>query len=95
MKITPEVVSHIARLCRISLSDEEHKLFTEQLNQILAYMDKLNKLNTENVEPTSHVIHLENVLREDKTVTSLPPEKTLGNAPDKHNGYFKVPKIIE
>ncbi len=95
MKITSEVVSHIARLCRISLSDEEHKLFTLQLNQILAYMDKLNKLNIENVEPTSHVLHLENVLREDKISPSLPREKMFVNAPDKHKGYFKVPRIIE
>ena len=95
MKIAPEVVSHIARLSRISLSDEEKKLFTEQLNEILTYMDKLNQLNTENVEPTSHVIPLKNVLREDKISPSLSLEKMFVNAPDKHRGYFKVPKIIE
>ena len=95
MKITPEVVSHIARLSRIRLSSEEHKLFTEQLNQILAYMDKLNKLDTQNVEPTSHVLPLKNVLREDKISPSLPPEKIFSNAPDKDGRFFKVPRIIE
>ena len=95
MKITPDVVSHIATLCRIGLSDEEHKLFTEQLNQILAYIDKLDKLNTENVEPTSHVLPIKNVLREDKVSPSLPAEKILANAPDKDKAFFKVPRIIE
>ena len=94
MKITSEVVSHIAKLSRLRLNDVEHELFTKQLNQILAYMDKLNELNTENVEPTSHVLHLKNVLRKDKLSASLPREKIFLNAPDKSGKYFKVPKII-
>ena len=95
MKITPDVVDHVATLCRINLDTKERKLFTEQLNQILMYMDKLNKLNTENVEPTSHVVPFENVLRKDTPSPSLNSEKALANAPDKHMGYFKVPKVIE
>ena len=95
MKITPDVVDHVAKLCRINLDTEERKLFAEQLNQILMYMDKLNKLNTENVEPTSHVVPLENVLRKDTPSPSLNSEKVLANAPDKHGEYFKVPKVIE
>jgi aspartyl-tRNA(Asn)/glutamyl-tRNA(Gln) amidotransferase subunit C len=93
-KITPEAVDHVAKLCRIHLSDEERKKFTEQLNQILTYMDKLNELNTEDVEPTSHVVPLKNVLRKDKLSPSLSSEKALANAPDRHGEYFKVPRII-
>ena len=95
MKITPDTVDHVAKLCRINLDKEERKLFTEQLNQILTYMDKLNELKTENVEPTSHVVPLENVLRKDIPSPSLNSEKVLANAPDKHGEYFKVPRIIE
>ncbi len=93
-KITPDVVDHVTKLCRIHLTNEERKKFTEQLNQILTYMDKLNELNTENVEPTSHVVPLENVLRKDALSPSLGSEKALANAPDKHGEYFKVPRII-
>jgi len=93
-KITPDAVDHASKLCRIHLSDEERKKFTEQLNQILDYMDKLNELNTEDVEPTSHVLPLKNVLRKDELSPSLSSEKALANAPDKHGEYFRVPKII-
>ena len=92
--ITPDVVDHVAKLCRIHLTNEERKKFTEQLDQILAYMDKLNELSTEDVEPTSHVLPLKNVLRKDELFPSLDSEKALANAPDKHGEYFKVPKII-
>jgi aspartyl-tRNA(Asn)/glutamyl-tRNA(Gln) amidotransferase subunit C len=88
------VVDHVVKLCRIHLADEERKKFTEQLNQILAYMDKLNELSTEDVEPTSHVVALENVLRKDESSPSLSSEKALANAPDRHGEYFKVPRII-
>jgi len=58
-------------------------------------MEKLNELNTENIDPTSHVLPLKNVLREDKLFPSLPIDEGLANAPDKSGGYFKVPRIIE
>lgn len=95
MKITTDVVDHVAKLCRIHISQEERKKFAEQLNQILAYMDKLNELNTENVEPTSHAVPLKNVLRKDELSRSMDTENVLANAPDKYKEYFKVPKIIE
>lgn len=95
MKITEDIVAHVARLCRLHLSQDEHKKFTEQLNQILTYVENLNKLNTKNVEPTSHVVPLKNVLRKDEPLASMKPENVLANAPDKYKGYFKVPRIIE
>ena len=95
MKITTEAVKHVEKLCRLRLTDEEQKKFTEQLTKILTYMDKLNELNTENVEPTSHVADLKNILRKDTIIKSMDIENVLSNAPDKDSNCFKVPAIIE
>jgi aspartyl-tRNA(Asn)/glutamyl-tRNA(Gln) amidotransferase subunit C len=94
-KITPEQVRYVADLARLELSPEEQGEFTAQLNAILEYMDQLNELSTSGVEPTSHVLPLRNVLREDVAVPSLTVEEVLANAPDREQGHFKVPKIIE
>ena len=95
MKISKKDVGHVARLARLRLTEEEKEKFGKQLNQILKYVEKLNELDTENVEPTSHVVPLQNVLREDEVKPSLPVEDVLSNAPDKKGNYFKVPRIIE
>lgn len=95
MKITPEVVKHTARLSRLKLNKAEQDLFTGELGQILAYMEKLNELNTDGVKPISHVVELHNVWREDKKTASLPRRKAMKNAPEKRNGYFSVPKVID
>lgn len=95
MKITEKDVEHVAKLARLALSDEEKKLFTEQLNSILDYVDKLNQLDTEGVEPLAHVFPAFNVFREDETRTSLSIEDVLQNAPDKEGRFFKVPKVLE
>lgn len=79
----------------MSLSDEEKERFGTQLDSILNYMDTLNELETKNVEPTSHVISIRNVLREDFPVASLDREDALLNAPDRADKFFRVPKIIE
>jgi aspartyl-tRNA(Asn)/glutamyl-tRNA(Gln) amidotransferase subunit C len=88
-------VEHLARLARLSLSDDEKELFGNQINSILDYMDKLNKLDTRNVEPTSHVISLSNVVRGDSPKESLKREDALLNAPDHTDKFYRVPKIIE
>jgi aspartyl-tRNA(Asn)/glutamyl-tRNA(Gln) amidotransferase subunit C len=95
MKISRKEVEYVARLARLELSEEEKEKFTEQLSQILTYIDKLNELNTEKVRPTSHVLPLTNVFREDKVKESLSQEAVLSGAPSKVKGHFKVPKIIE
>ena len=95
MKIGVEDVEYVARLARLRLSDEEKEEFTGQLNDILTYMDKLNEVNTTDVEPTSHVISITNVLRNDGVRESLPREPSLRNAPEAERGFYKVPKIIE
>ncbi|MCD5397907.1 Asp-tRNA(Asn)/Glu-tRNA(Gln) amidotransferase subunit GatC [candidate division NPL-UPA2 bacterium] len=95
MKISKKEVEHVAKLARLRLTDEEKNKFGKQLSRILEYVEKLNELDTEKVEPTSHVVSLPNVLREDEVKPSLPVEDVLSNAPDKKGNYFKVPRIIE
>jgi aspartyl-tRNA(Asn)/glutamyl-tRNA(Gln) amidotransferase subunit C len=92
--INEDMVKHVALLSRLNFSPEELKQYTEQLNSILAYMDKLNELDTSNVEPTSHSLKMQNVFREDKVEKSLSREETLQNAPDQEDGCFKVPRVI-
>ena len=95
MSITVKDVEHVANLARLDLSETEKAQFTEQLNAILKYADKLNELDTANVEPTSHVLPLANVMREDETRPSWPIEQVLANAPDEEDGHFKVPAVLE
>ncbi len=88
-------VMNIAKLSRLALTDEEVKLYSSQLNGILQYVEKLKELDTEGIDPTSHVLDLRNVMREDKAVPSLPVEDVLKNAPDRKDGFYRVPRIIE
>ncbi|MFQ5532394.1 MAG: Asp-tRNA(Asn)/Glu-tRNA(Gln) amidotransferase subunit GatC [Candidatus Methylomirabilales bacterium] len=95
MKITREEVEHVARLARLGLSEEERERMRAQLDAILTYIDKLNQLDTTEVEPTSHVIPITNVFREDKIWTSLSQDEALANAPDRQEAFFRVPRILE
>lgn len=95
MNISSQDVQHVAKLARLNLSSEEELVFTEQLNAILQYAEKLDGLDTEGVEPTTHVLHLSNVMREDEQRESLPIEKVLLNAPEDEDGQFKVPAVLE
>lgn len=95
MEITREQVEHVAKLARLAVSEEEKVLFGRQLSSILTYVETLNRVDTSQVEPTSHVLPMQNVLREDEVKASLPRDAALANAPDSDNGCFRVPKIIE
>ena len=95
MSITMQDVEHVANLARLNLSAEEKEQFAGQLNAILKYADKLNELDTSNIEPTSHVLPLANVMREDEVRPSWPIEQVLANAPDEKDGHFKVPAVLE
>lgn len=95
MKITTEDVKYIAGLSRLFISDNEIEMFRGQLNSIIEYVEQLNSLDTSNVEPTSHVIPLNNVMRDDIPAASLPVEEALKNAPDSTEKFYRVPKIIE
>ncbi len=88
-------IEKVARLARLELSEEEKETFANQLEQILTYMEQLNRLDTTGVEPTSHAIPIHNVFREDEVKPSFPQEEVLGIAPDDEDGHFKVPRIIE
>lgn len=95
MKITKVEVEHVARLARLELTEEEKARMLAQLDSILRYMEKLNELDTRGVEPTSHVLPIVNVMREDELRPSLSQEEALANAPDRYDVFFRVPKIIE
>ena len=94
MAVTIKDVEHIAELARLKFNENELDNFTHQLNEILSYVDKLNELDTENVEPLSHPVENINVFRDDKVKPSVPTEEALKNAPDKNESFFKVPKVI-
>ena len=94
MAVTIKDVEHVAKLARLAFTEEEKEKLAHQLNDILTYMEKLNKLDTSKVEPLSHVIELSNVMREDETKPSLPLEEVLKNAPERTEKFFKVPKVI-
>lgn len=94
MSIDKKVVEHVALLARLQLSEEEKEQYTDQLNAILGYMEKLNKLDTTQVPPTAHVLPLKNVYREDIARPSMDREKVVANAPQEEDGQFKVPKIV-
>ncbi len=95
MRIPRDQIEHIAVLARLSLSDEEKDLFATQLGSILEYVEKLNELDTSAVPPTSHVLSLRNVMRDDITAPSLSREDALANAPAHTEKFYRVPKIIE
>ena len=94
MRITKQDVEHVAKLARLEITETEKEAFSQQLSGILTYVEKLNTLKTEGVEPTATVLEQTNVFREDKSRPSLPVEKALANAPERTDGFFVVPKII-
>ena len=93
-KIDKTQVKKIAKLSRLDLTDEELVEFTDQLSAILGYVEKINELDTENVQPLAHCLPIHNVFREDIIKPSLGTEKTLANAPKRDENFFKVPRIL-
>ena len=93
--ITRQDVEHVAELARLDLTAAERETFIAQLNSILTYIDKLNELDTTQVEPTSHVMPMSNVWRDDEVRPSLDREIVWQNAPETSHFFFKVPRIIE
>ena len=95
MEITKEMVDYVSELSRLRLDEEEKEKMTGELEQILAYMDTLNALDTSGVEPMSHVFPVKNVLREDEVKPSSPRQALLANAPAPDEAAFLVPKAVE
>jgi aspartyl-tRNA(Asn)/glutamyl-tRNA(Gln) amidotransferase subunit C len=94
-RISIDEVKHVAHLARLEITEEEAVKFTQHLDSIITYAELLNELNTDNVEPTAHVLPIKNILREDKSLEGLPREEVLKNAPEHQDGQFKVPSILE
>ncbi len=95
MKISQKDVEHVARLARLTVAPEELQTLTEQMDAILGYVDKLNELDTEGVEPMAHAVPMSNAFREDENTPAIGIERAFQNAPATGDGCFTVPKIIE
>ena len=95
MKLSIKEVEHVAELARLELTNEEKERFADQLSNILTHIEKLNRLDTGSVEPTSHVLPIKNTFRDDMNRELFLEGNSLNNAPDKDRNYYKVPKIIE
>jgi aspartyl-tRNA(Asn)/glutamyl-tRNA(Gln) amidotransferase subunit C len=93
--ITRDDVLHIAKLAKLKLTEEEVKLFQEQLGRILDYFKQLEQLDTEGIAPMKHVLDVHNVFRADEPRPSVPVSEALKNAPKRRDGYFEVPKVVE
>ena len=95
-RISNDQVKHVANLARLAITEEEAEKFTNQLDAIITFAEQLNELDTENVEPTSHVLDMKNVMREDVPAKmDYQLEEVLKNAPDHQDGQIRVPSIIE
>lgn len=94
-KIDQGQVRKVAKLARLELAEAEVEEFTGQLSAILDYVEKMNELDTEGVEPLAHCLAISNVLREDGVAESLGTEAALANAPQRDGEFFKVPKILD
>lgn len=95
MAFAADQIRYVALLARLGLTDEEVTRFAAQLDQILAYVGQLQKLNTDDVPPTSHAIPMANVFRHDEPAPSLPAEAVLANAPQREGLFFKVPRVLD
>ena len=95
MSINKETVEYVAHLARIELQEKELEKLSKQLHDILDFIDRLKEANIKNIAPTSHILPMSNVLREDTPRTSLPSDKALANAPSRQGNFFGVPKVIE
>ncbi|HOI28138.1 MAG TPA: Asp-tRNA(Asn)/Glu-tRNA(Gln) amidotransferase subunit GatC [Melioribacteraceae bacterium] len=94
MSVSIDDVKYIADLARLNFDEQELEGFTSSFNEILSFFEKLNQLNTDNIEPMSHPVPNENVFREDLLKNSIDREEALKNSPDRDHQFFKVPKVI-
>ena len=95
MGIDRQAVDHVARLARLDLKEEERERMSTELTTILGHVERIQALDLDGVEPTSHTVPLANVLRPDEVRPSLAQDDALVNAPDKEDGRFRVPRIVE
>jgi aspartyl-tRNA(Asn)/glutamyl-tRNA(Gln) amidotransferase subunit C len=95
MPLDRDAVKHVARLARLDLTEEEKERMQAELTQILGHAEKIQELELDGVEPTSHSVRIVNAFRPDEVTESLAPEVVLANAPETEDGRFRVPRIIE
>ncbi|SET39146.1 aspartyl/glutamyl-tRNA(Asn/Gln) amidotransferase subunit C [Oceanobacillus limi] len=93
-EISKDQVKHVANLARLEMNDQEAEMFTEQLSSIITFAEQLNELDTEGVDPTTHVLELKNVMRKDEPRKWITKEEAMKNAPDQENGQYRVPSIL-
>lgn len=93
--ISDETIEYVGILAKLELSEEEKEQAKKDMGSMLDYIDKLNELDTDSVEPMSHVFPVNNVFREDEITNGDDREEILLNAPEKKEGAFKVPKTVE
>ena len=95
MKITEETIRYVAALAKLNVSDEEKIKVAKDLDHILEYIETMNELDTEGVEPMSHVLPVKNVFREDVVTNQNNRDQLIKNAPKQKDGCFAVPKTVE
>lgn len=95
MKISRSEVEHVARLARLALDPGELDALTGDMDAILAYVEQLNRLNTDDITPTAHAVPMANAFRQDEVRPSFTPEQAQGNAPTPDPAGFRVPRVIE
>jgi aspartyl-tRNA(Asn)/glutamyl-tRNA(Gln) amidotransferase subunit C len=95
MSLTTEQVRWVAHLARLDLSDAELDVMTRQLRAIVEYVNQLQQVNTDGVEPLAHAVDVHNVFRDDEPAPSLPVAAALANAPDRHGDFYGVPAVLE
>lgn len=95
MKVTEDDIKTVASLSRLNIPENETAEVIEQLDKFLTYVENLQSIDTENIEPTTYALPMQNVFRADVVKKSLDRELALSNAPLKEDGYFKVPRVLE
>jgi len=93
--IDEKQVQHVAKLARLKLSSEELERFSSQISKILDYINQLNEVDTTDVQPLSHALDISNVFRDDEVTPSSSRDDALANAPQKRDGFFLVPPVLE
>jgi len=95
MEVNDALVQNLAKLARLQFNEQEKEIIKGDLQRMIHFVDKLNELDTEGVEPLLHMTDAINVLREDEVKGSISREEALKNAPDADGTFFKVPKVIK
>ena len=95
MSLTVDQVRKVAKLARLELAEADLPVMAEQLNRILGYIDQLQQVNTDGVEPLAHPLPVQNVFRPDEPAPSLPVDEALKNAPVRTGDYFGVPAVFD